>query len=199
MYEFSIVSLSLFTPDGSLYYPKDKATFAAELQNLKATKENQSVEEEFSSNASKIIAIDGIAIVNTINIANSQINNCDDIAKCFTDMIANETEDCDKFPSEFDRYDPQSLKNNLRSNRTKVFSAVHYKVSDNTRIMHLLTKQFLSSIVTYNKRICHCIWKLSTNKCRKSRQLDNYNQEKADTGIVCHAIDVTKREIHSAN
>ena len=114
-------------------------------------------------------------------------------------MIANETEDCDKFPSEFDRYDPQSLKNNLRSNRTKVFSAVHYKVSDNTRIMHLLTKQFLSSIVTYNKRICHCIWKLSTNKCRKSRQLDHYNQEKADTGIVCHAIDVTKREIHSAN
>ena len=83
MYEFSVVSLSLFTPDGSLYYPKDKSTFAAELQNLKATKENQSVEEEFSSNASKIIAIDGIAIVNTINIANSQINNCDDIAKMF--------------------------------------------------------------------------------------------------------------------
>ena len=119
------------------------------------------------------------------------------LPKCFTDMIANETEDCDKFPSEFDRYDPQSLKNSLRSNRTKVFSTVHYKVSDNTRIMHLLTKQFLSSIVTYNKRICHCIWKLSTNKCRKSRQLDNYNQEKADTGIACHAIDVTKRDSFS--
>ena len=37
----------------------------------------------------------------------------------------------------FDRYDPQSLKNNTRSNRAKVLSVVHYKVSDTTRISYL--------------------------------------------------------------
>ena len=76
----------------------------------------------------------------------------------------NKTEDCDKFWVEFGRYEPKSLKNKLRSNETERFSAVHYKVSDTARITHLLTKQSLSSSLTYNKRICHCIWQLSTNK-----------------------------------
>ena len=38
-----------------------------------------------------------MAIVNKLGIANSQISNCDDFAKCFTDMTANETGDCDEF------------------------------------------------------------------------------------------------------
>ena len=139
-------------------------TYATEFQNLPATKEDQSVEEESSSNENKVIVIDEMAIVSKINIANSQLNNCDDIAKCFTDMITNKTEDCDKFRVEFDRYDPKSLKNKLRSNETEEPSAVHYKGSDTARITHLLTKQSLSSVLTYNKRICHCTWKLFTNK-----------------------------------
>ena len=73
-----------------------------------------------------------MAMVNKMNIANSQISNYDDFAKCFTDMITNETEDV-----VYDRYDPQSLKNNTRYNRKKELSAVHYKVSDTTRISYL--------------------------------------------------------------
>ena len=34
MYKFAVVPLSLFTPNGSLYYIKDKAATATELQNL---------------------------------------------------------------------------------------------------------------------------------------------------------------------
>ena len=34
----------------------------------------------------------------------------------------------------FDRCDPHSLKNNAKCNRTKGLSAVHYKVSDTTKI-----------------------------------------------------------------
>ena len=78
-----------------------------------------------------------MAIVNKINIANSQISNYDDFAKCFTDMITNETEDCGEFHVVYDRYNPQSLKNNTRYNRKKELSAVHYKVSDTTRISYL--------------------------------------------------------------
>ena len=62
-----------------------------------------------------------MAIVNKINIANSQISNYDDFAKCFTDMITSETEDCGEIRLVYDRYDPQSLKNNTRSNRKKNF------------------------------------------------------------------------------
>ena len=60
-----------------------------------------------------------MAIVNKINIANSQISNYDDFATCFTDMITIETEDCGEFRVVYDRYDQQSLKNNTRSNRKK--------------------------------------------------------------------------------
>ena len=67
-----------------------------------------------------------MAKVSKINIANSQLNNYNDIAKRFADMITNKTEDCDKFRVEFGRYDPKSLKSKLRSNETEGFSTVHY-------------------------------------------------------------------------
>ena len=97
MYEFSVVPLSLFTPDDSFYYPKDKGAITTELRNFEVAKENGSIEEEFNFNARKVIVIDGMAIVKKINIVNSQISICDDFFKCFTDMITNETEDCDEF------------------------------------------------------------------------------------------------------
>ena len=88
IYEFSEVPFSLLTPRDLLYYLKDKATITTELWNLQ-----ESVEEELESNARKVIVIDGMDIVKRINILNSQIRNCDDIIKCFTDMRNNETED----------------------------------------------------------------------------------------------------------
>ena len=75
-----------------------------------------------------------MTIVNKINIANSQVSNYDE---CFTDIITNETEDCGEFHVVYDRYDPQSLKNNTRYNRKKELSAVHYKVSDTTKISYV--------------------------------------------------------------
>ena len=78
-----------------------------------------------------------MAIVNKMNIVNSQTSNYDDFAKCFSDMIANETEDCGEFHVVYDRYNSQSLKNNTTYNRKKELSAVHYKVSDTTRISYL--------------------------------------------------------------
>ena len=200
MYEFFVVPLSLFTPDGSLYYPKDKATIAAELRNFQHENESESTEYDCSSNTRKVIIIDGMAIVNKINISSSQISN----------WVKNKTDDYDEFRVVFDRYDPKSLKNNTRSNRTKGLSAVYYKVSDTTRISHLSTKEFLSSIKTKSelteylgKKLAECTSKeyvvvygntLITNIGNLDEQLYNYNQEEADTGIVLHAIDVTKRD-----
>ena len=102
------------------------------------------------------------------------------------------------------------MKNNIRSNRTKGLSAVYYKVSDTTRISHLLTKRFLLSTKTKNelteylsKKLAQCTTKecvivygnsLLTVVANLAEQLYNYSQEEAHTGIVLHAIDVTKRD-----
>ena len=142
-------------------------------------------------------------------VANSQITNCDDSAKCFTDMITNEIEDCDELWVGFDRYDSHSLKNNTRSNRAKGISGVHYNVSYTTRRSQLSLKQFLSSIITKNelteylsKKLAQCMTKeyvivygnsLPTNVANLNKQLDNYTKEEAGTSIAFHARDVTKR------
>ena len=81
MCELSVLPLSLFTLDGSLYYPEDEEKIATELQNLQAAEKNQSIDEGFSSNATKVTVIDEMAIVNEINIANSQIRTCDCFSK----------------------------------------------------------------------------------------------------------------------
>ena len=52
-------------------------------------------------------------------------------------MRTNEIENCDEFRVVLDRYNPQSLKNNTRSNRTKGLPALHYKVCDTSRLSHL--------------------------------------------------------------
>ena len=110
----------------------------------------------------------------------------------------------DAFLVVFDKYDPQSSENNTRSNRTKGLSAVHYKASDTTRISHFSTKPFLTSNKTehlskklpqYTKEYVIVYGNsVLTNVVNLDEQLYNYTQEESNTGIVLHAIDVTKRD-----
>ena len=108
----------------------------------------------------------------------------------------------------FDRYETRSLRSITRTYRTKGLSAVHYKVSDATKIDHLETKQFLSSINIKNeylsKQTAHQLEKdyvivygksCLTNLPDLDQELrTNYTHEEADTGIVLHALDVSKRD-----
>ena len=50
----------------------------------------------------------------------------------------------------FHRYDAESFKSNTRGSDTLGLSAVRYKIADNTKIGHLETKRFISSIETKN-------------------------------------------------
>ena len=50
----------------------------------------------------------------------------------------------------FHRYDAESFKSNTRGSDTLGLSAVRYKIADNTKISHLETKRFISSIETKN-------------------------------------------------
>ena len=110
-------------------------------------------------------------------------------------------------------YSNRKIKQDLRGQKEFLLCII---VSDTTKISHLSTKLFLSSIITKNelseylkKKLAQCLTKeyvtvygnsLLTNVANLVRQLfdeqlDNYTQGEAGTSIVFHVIDVTKRSI----
>ena len=208
-YEFSVTPSSLFAPDGILLLTKDKSVVAKELRNFQTETEAQELTEDTSHETRRVIVIDGMAIVNKIDIKKNNINNCLDFAFSFVHLVEREVSQFDEVRVIFDRYDEDSLKSTTRDSRTKNYSAVHYKISDSTRIGHLKTKQFLASIDTKNELTEYLSKKLEehlsvdyvivyqqtvlTNLTDFDQHLRSYCHEEADTGIVLHALDVSKR------
>ena len=72
-YRFSVVPVSLFATDGSLYYSKDKSVIAKELREFEP--EEIGMPEE-DSESRKVIIIDAMAIVNNFDIKSESIENC---------------------------------------------------------------------------------------------------------------------------
>ena len=82
---FSVVSLSLFAPGGSLYYAKDKSSIATELREFQP--DENYIEEEASSESRKVIIFDVLTIVNKIDIRAESLENCDEFASKFCEII----------------------------------------------------------------------------------------------------------------
>ena len=153
-----------------------------------------------------------MAFVNKVNIKKNHIRNCEEFATCFIDIIDKETAEYYEVCIVFDRYQKDSLKGNTRAARTaartKGYSAVHYKASNATKIDHLETKDFLSSIETKKESTQYLSLKLNqhfvkdyvmvfdntvlTNIADLDNNLRNCNHKEADTGIALHALDVSK-------
>ena len=137
------------------------------------------------------------------------IKNCLEFASNFMDVIDKQASGFQEVRVIFHRYDTDSLKNVTREDRIKQFIAVHYKVDDSTKIAHLDTKEFLTSIQTKSEFTKYLSEKLVQqlkvdydvihHKCLITNILDldpslrNYSHEEADTGIVLNALDVSKR------
>ena len=209
-YEFTVTPPSLFCPDGTMHPKNDKSVIAEQLFQLQAD-ETPVMEEDVveTNDIRKVIIIDGMAVVNRVNIKKSNIKSCADFSKCFLYIIDKEVADFDEVRVIFDHYKHDSLKNKTRSGRTKGRSSVQYKVLDSTKIEHPERKEFLSSIETKEELTKYLSGKLNhhlskdfvivlngnvtSNMSDLDENLLNYNHEEADTGIVLHAIDVTKR------
>ena len=144
-YEFSVVPLSLFATDGSLYYGKEKSVIGKELRDFEP-EEIGTQEEDLESG--KVIIIDAMAIVNKIDIKSESIENCAEFALIFCKRVKNKASNFHKVRIIFDRHDVKSVKSNTRASRIKGVAPVHYKGTDSTRIRHLETKKFLASIET---------------------------------------------------
>ena len=207
-YEFSVTPPSLFSPDGSLHSTKDKSVIAEELFKFQVDEEIES--ELMDTDIRKVAVVDGMAFVNKVSIKKNRIRNCEKFASCFIDIIDKENAEYHEVHIAFDHYQKNSLKGNTRATHAKRYSAVHYKVSDATKIDHLETKYFLSSIETRKELSQYLSLKLSqhfvkhyvvvfdktvlTNMPDLDNNLRNYNHEETDTGIVLHALDVSKRD-----
>ena len=195
IYEFTVVPPSLLAPDGAFYKASDKADLATELRKLQ---NNDPSNEVVNVDLRKVMTIDGMSFVDAVDIQKFQIKNWSDFVKCFLNIIKTETNGYNEGRIIFDRYDQKSLKANTSANPIAGLSVVHYEVSDSTKIGHLKTNEFLSAIETKIKLIEYLSKKLNDmtldfvvvygNSCLTyissiNRELFDYNQEEADTGI----------------
>ena len=143
-FEFSLTLPSIFASDGKLTHEKKKGDIAVRLQNYLQTREEK--EDIQISDARKVIIFDTMAIANKTDIKKNDIKNCLEFASNFMDIIDKQASGFQEVRIIFDCCDTDSLKNVTRKDCTKQFNAVHYKVTDSTRIAHLNTKEFLASI-----------------------------------------------------
>ena len=130
------------------------------------------VQSSFECPAYRVLIINGMAVVNSV-IKNEKIKTCLNFLESFLAMICKITANYDEIRLVFDRYVPSSLKEQMRSKRTKGKSTYRH-VKDTTIIQNVSLKDFLSDVRTKTelteylaeKVIRHS--KSSNNKLKKS-------------------------------
>ena len=206
-HEFSAVPRSLFTEEGDLIRCNDKSKMTAEmLQWLPVENIGDEGDRDLDY---KVIVFDGMAVVNKIDIKKLKLRSCKEFASAFVQKVKKESQGFDEVRVIFDRYIEESLKSGTRTIRTGS-ETICYKISDDTIIQHLTTKQFLSDIKTKQELTKYLSKKLfdvyhdvafvvsyefigMSNISDLDVNLKDHCHEEADTCIVLHSLDVAKR------
>ena len=92
-YEFTVTPPSLFCPDGTMHPTNDESVIAEQLFKLQAdsTSDPPLIEDEDGADdVRKVIIIDGMAVVNRVDIKKRNVKSCAEFAKCFLDIINKE-------------------------------------------------------------------------------------------------------------
>jgi hypothetical protein len=238
-YEFGVVPRSLFASDGSMLLAYDKAAILHHLESLNTNEvaeagssepspsgnnlsDNQTMEVRYqvaeaitdrtdvaTEATHRVIIIDGMAVVNSV-IKTEQMKTCQDFAQSFLDMISNMTANYDEVRLVFDRYINTSLKEQMRTQRTKGKST-YYHVKDSTLIQNISLKVFLSNIKTKAELTDYLADKMLDHSRSPNNRLKNFivtsgtqskgnivvpntllthSQEEADTLLLLHALTV---------
>ena len=153
-YEFG-VPRSLFASDGSLLLAYDKASILHHLEKLDSNTQqvqsdrneatgsepsaNQAIQVSLQveavkhtnvdttdeSSAHRVIIIDGMAVVNSV-IKTEQMKTCQDFADAFLQIFCNMAAQYEEVRLVFDRYIKTSLKEQMRTKRTKGKSTYYH-------------------------------------------------------------------------
>ena len=236
-YEFGVVPRSLFASDGSLLLAYDKASVLHRLEKLDTTEhvqidENGAIGSELSENQAmqealhiadtsmehalvdpvdtsshRVLIIDAMAVVNSVT-KTERMKTCQDFADAFLQMICNMAAQYDDVRLVFDRYIKTSLKEQMRTKRTKGKST-YYHVKDKTLIQNIALKDFLADtrtkrelteyladkVVRHSKTPNNSLKKVMvTSGAQTNGNVDipasllTHSQEEADTLLLLHAL-----------
>ena len=144
-----------------------------------------------SSSSYRVIIIDGMAVVNSVT-KTEQTKTCQNFADAFLQIICNMAAQYDEVRLVFDQYIKTSLKELMRTKRTKGKST-YYHVKDNTLIQNTSLKDFLSDIRTKGELTEYLAEKVlhhrkSSNNRLKKLMVTSGTQTKGNVDIPCSLL-----------
>ena len=149
-----------------------------------------------------------MAVVNKLDIEKMNLKSFSEVLSAFVQKVEKDPQRFDKVPVIFDRDTKESLKYGTRTRKTGG-KTVRYKISDDTVIEHLTTKQFLSDTKTKQGLTKYLIMNLYdvfqrvafaasyeftciSNISDINARLKNHCHEQAETCILMHSLDIIK-------
>ena len=222
-YEFTLTPRALFSPDGSLLPCTDKSKLIHSLKSIadndpsgenralgvKVNEEENVVQTSDEGEHPKIAVVDGMVVVQKLNIKAATVKTVRDLSICYNDRLMDITRDYDEVIVVFDTYKHDSLKSKTRERRQKEKSAVQYQVKDGTKIHHITLQKNLSheetkaqlaeylaeKIIDYNQNSDKLVITSAGGKTKSNRDLElpNNNHEEADTLMICLGVSSTQR------
>lgn len=224
-YELSAVPRSLYSSDGEMHHGSAKSKLMHLLENMVemtrtysnndlasiCPETDNSIEVIKKTVDLKVAIVDAMAEVQMLDKPD-YVKTCKDLAHYFFSKIKNKYKGFGEVHIIFDTYRESSLKNWTRKNRQAGVSAIHYRITAETNIIHITLKKLLSHsktkreltdffsrqilelaktenaryIVSWENNIC------STDDTINVTTLNN-NHEEADTKIILHATFVSQR------
>lgn len=216
-YELSVVPRSLFATDGSLLHCSSKSQLMSLLESVQSpVGENETaaipnIPVTIQANSKSTVVVDGMVEVQSMGKPH-WVRTCLDLATHFISIITKKfISRYDEIHLIFDRYDiDKSLKTSTRNTRLGKTVAVAYHITDSTNIGNVTMKKLLSHSSTkhelteyFSKKILDMAKDISTtivcawsNKAESNTFDASYlgsSQEEADTKLVLHGVEATKR------
>lgn len=153
-YEFSVVPRAMFAADRTMLHCSTKSNLMAILEKLPTNNQEtlvplQDAQVEVAGDAATskrklVTIIDGMAEVQCFRKPD-WVQNCSQLANCFTQQLLEKYHDSDEMHVVFDRYDiTDSLKTFTRQKRQGGQAPVAYHVTDTTNITNVEMKRLLS-------------------------------------------------------
>ena len=148
-YEMSIVPRSLFTVDGSLYIPTDKASLLHVVEEAKT--ESVPMPDvamaDVPMRVTRVLIVDAMAVLQSMT-KTPTMRKISDLSDAFIKRVDGMLRNYDEGRIVFDRYIGQSLKNKTRQKRAK--TSTEYAINPEMKLT-MSMKELLSSSMTKSR------------------------------------------------
>ena len=212
-YEFSVVPRAMFAADGTILHCSTKSNLMAILEKLPTNNQETSVPLEDAqaqvagdaATCTRKLVTDGMDEVQCFGKPD-WVQNCSQLANCFTQQLLEKYHNSDEMHVVFDRYDVNdSLETFTRQKRQGGQAPIAYHVTDTTNIAKIEMKRLLSHTKTKSELTAYLAEKLLEKAHQEQKHLVvawgseclathqsvvhlSSSHEEADTKMVLHAL-----------